>query len=220
MVLESQKEVMSLEKIGEGGQSIVYKIDENWVFKHYKLDSKYPIDFRAIEIMCNEVNNLKRIIVPIKIDYNITKNKILGTYSRFVSPQEIELGNILCSTLYQWYIELYEDTKVLSSKKIKMIDSVAWNYILNEEGPFLIDVDSFKFCPEKSLESVEKENIEDLNYVFLYGFVWKVGQFVAKQSFDEIFEEISNFKGTLYDFIKCKNAYDYGKSSVSGTIKR
>ena len=80
MVLESQKEVMSLEKIGEGGQSIVYKIDENWVFKHYKLDSKYPIDFRAIEIMCNEVNNLKRVIVPIKIDYNITKNKILGTY--------------------------------------------------------------------------------------------------------------------------------------------
>ena len=209
-----------MEKIGEGGQSIVWKLDENWVFKQYKIDTKYPIDFKAIEIMCNEVDDLDRIIVPVKIDYNINKDKIVGTYSRFVPTKEIQLGNVLCSTLYQWYMELYQDIKLLSAKKIRMIDSVVWNYTMNENGPFLIDVDSFTFCPEKSVDDIEKENIEDLNYTFLYGFIWNVGQFVTKQSIKEILEEMSMFNGTLQDYLIFKNPYDYGESNVSQTIKR
>ena len=209
-----------MEKIGEGGQSIVWKLDENWVFKQYKIDTKYPIDFKAIEIMCNEVDDLDRIIVPVKIDYNINKDKIVGTYSRFVPTKEIQLGNVLCSTLYQWYMELYQDIKLLSAKKIRMIDSVVWNYTMNENGPFLIDVDSFTFCPEKSVDDIEKENIEDLNYTFLYGFIWNVGQFVTKQSIKEILEEMSMFNGTLQDYLIFKNPYDYGESNVSQTTKR
>ena len=209
-----------MEKIGEGGQSVVYKLNENWVFKHYKLDTKYPIDFKAIEIMCYQISDLKRIILPTKVDYNITKDKIVGTYSQYIETKEISLGNILCSTLYQWYMELCEDIKILSSKKIRMIDSVAWNYVINENGPFLIDVDSFIFCPEKTIEDVEIENIKDLNYTFLYGFIWKVGQFATRQSINEIFEEISKFQGTLYDYLKFKNPYDYGEPSARNSIKR
>ena len=58
-----------MEKIGEGGQSIVYKLNENWIFKHYKLDTKYPIDFKAIEIMCYQISDLKRIILKQKRDF-------------------------------------------------------------------------------------------------------------------------------------------------------
>lgn len=209
-----------MQKIGEGGQSIIYKLNDEWIFKHYKLDKKYPIDFKTIEIMCNEINALKRIILPIKIDYDILKKQIVGTYSRYVQNKEINLGNVLCSTLHQWYMELYSDVKILSSKKIRMNDLVTWNFIFNENGPFMIDVDSFMYCPEKTNETLEMENIKDLNYTFLYGFIWKVGQFATKQSINEILEEIFNFKGTLYDYLKFKNPYEYDETIIGRTIKK
>ena len=209
-----------MQKIGEGGQSIIYKLNDEWIFKHYKLDKKYPIDFKTIEIMCNEINALKRIILPIKIDYDILKKQIVGTYSRYVQNKEINLGNVLCSTLHQWYMELYSDVKILSSKKIRMNDLVTWNFIFNENGPFMIDVDSFIYCPEKANETLEMENIKDLNYTFLYGFIWKVGQFATKKSINEILEEIFNFKRTLYDYLKLKNPYEYDETIIGRTIKK
>ena len=43
----------------------------------------------------------------------------------------------------------------------------------------------------------------------LYGVIWKVGQFATQQSFEEIFNEIKNFDGTLFQYIQFKNPYDY-----------
>lgn len=198
-----------MEVLGQGGQSIVYKLNDNYVFKHYKLDKKYTIDFRTIEILCNEIGKLNRIITPIKIDYD-RDNKIMGTYCKYIQNQQLELANVSCSTFYQWYMELIEDVKKISLKRIRMIDLVYWNFMMSEEGPFLIDVDSFVFSPEKDIEEIEKDNIADLNYTFLYGFLWKVGQFATRQTHDEIFAEIKNFNGTLFEYVQYKNPYDYG----------
>lgn len=207
-------EVNFMEKCNEGGQSKVYRIDDNFVFKHYKQDGKYPIDFKTIEIMCEELQALNRIIVPIKIDYD-KNNKIVGTYYKYIKSQPIELSNVQCSKFYQWYIELLEDVKKVSSKKIRMKDLVDWNFIINTDGPFFIDVESFILCNEETSEKIEQDNISDLNYTFLYGFVWKVGQFVTKQSFEEIFSEIRDFSGTLFEYVQYKNPYDYGMPSCS-----
>ena len=73
---------------------------------------------------------------------------------------------------------------------------------------FPIDV-IFEYCQEKSVEEIQKLNQTNLNFAMLYGVIWKVGQFATQQSFEEIFNEIKNFDGTLFQYIQFKNPYDY-----------
>lgn len=197
-----------MEILSQGGQSIVYKLDDNYVFKQYKLDKEYPIDFKIIKILCNEIGKLNRVITPIKIDYN-RNDKIVGTYCKYIQSYQLELVNVSCSTFYQWYTELIDDVKKISSKKIRMLDFVYWNFIMSENGPYFIDVESFVFSQEKDIEEIEKDNIADLNYCFLYGFLGKIGHFVTSQTFNEIFDEIKNFNGTLSEYVQYKKSYDY-----------
>ena len=215
-----------MEKIGEGSQAIVYKLDENWIFSHYKIDTQNPIDFSTLEIMVNQVEELKRIVIPVKADYNNDKTKIVGTYSRYISGVNFNstditsFSNIPCEMLYSWYKDFIEDVKILSKYKILALDITSDNILINNNGPFLIDAGGFKYSPEKDNEEIEKENIANINYCFLYGIVWKVGQFVSRQSLDEIFEEIRNFNGTLREYLQFKNPYEYGNLDADSSVKK
>lgn len=199
-----------MELIGEGGQSKVYKIDDLWVYREYKNDGRFPIEFNTIELLAKKSLKLKRIIIPTTIKYDGDKN-IIGSISQFIKSENIELANIKCSELILWYIELFEDIEKLSQEKIRTMDFTIHNMLLNENGVFLIDIDSFKYMPESSIDEIRRENVADLNYTFLYGLIWKIGQFVAKESFEELFLEIKNFDGTLFEYIQYRNSYDYGE---------
>lgn len=204
-----------MEKIGEGSQSVVYKLDNEWVFTHYKLSSEHPIDFNTIEILINKAQNLHRVIIPVKADYDISGTKIVGTYSRYVLGQNInemdkfELYNIPCKCFYKWYCEFLEDVIYLGKLNILTTDISRDNMLLGNDGPYLVDIGCFKFDNSKSIEEIVKKNIEELNFCFLYGIIWKAGQFVTNQSFQEVFNEMNNFDGTLLDYLKFKNPYDY-----------
>lgn len=199
-----------MEFIAEGGQCKVYKIDDSWVYREYKNDGRFPVEFSTIKLMKEKGLRLKRIVVPVDFKYDLDKN-IIGSISQFINSEDIDLANVKCSELYTWYLELLCDAEKLSQLKIRMIDFSIYNMLLNANGPFLIDVDSFKHQPESSIEEIRKANIEDLNYTFLYGLIWKVGQFVVKESFEDLFLEIKDFNGTLFEYLQYRNPYDYGE---------
>lgn len=200
------------EKISEGSQSIVYKTSNNQVYKEFKPDTEHPFDYDALEIMCGKLGNLKRINIPISLKYD-ADGKIIGSLENFVQNEDIKLENVHCRDLYKWYIEVLEDMEKLTYQKIKGIDISSDNIVLNKNGLFIIDIGCFEYHPNESIEEIRKSNIEEINFVFLYGLIWKVCQFASRQSFAEIFSEIKDFDGTIFQYLQYKNPYEYANDS-------
>lgn len=180
----------------------------NDVYKEFKSDTEHQFDYRALKKMVEDVGNLKRINIPFKLIYG-PNNEIIGELEKYVSEEAIELSNLPCSLIFKWYQEASEDMSILAQHKISTADISTDNMVINSEGMFIIDVGCFEYTPEKAVEEIQELNQDNLNFVMLYGLVWKVGQFATQQSFEEIFNEIKNFDGTLFQYVQFKNPYDY-----------
>ena len=195
-------------KIGEGSQSNVYLTLNDDVYKEFKPNTEHPFDFMALKKMVENIKNLKRVNIPFRLIYG-KENEIIGELEKYIPKETIELSNLPCALVFKWYKEASEDMKILSQNKISTFDISTDNMVINSNGMFIIDVGCFEYTPEKTVDEIQKLNQDNLNFTILYGLIWKVGQFATQQSFEEIFNEIKNFDGTLFQYVQFKNPYDY-----------
>ena len=195
--------------INDGAQSEVYEYDDETVYKKYKKQIASPIDLDALKIMYYKINQMKRIMLPIRLE--VVDDKILGQYSRYIKPPYIDLSLVSCADFYTWYLEVTEEVKILAQFKIRVIDAQAReNVVINNSGPYLVDIEGFKYYPLEEESIIEKANCEEIKYCFLNSLLRDVGAFsVFDQSLDEALLEIASFEGTLREYLHFKNTNDY-----------